>query len=323
MFGTRLAAATIALLAAPLLAMTSAAAQDKYPVSTVTLVTHSSPGGGTDVWLREVVKHLAPIMGVNFVVENVRGGSGAKAMAKLAASPPDGSIFYGTTPTYINTSLLSKPPHTYKDLQPVVNFFLDPQVVYTRAESPYKTLGELVDAARKKPGSIRFGVTTPGSLDRQIMEKLKAITNIEAAVVTHDGGGDLLINVLNGTVHAGVGEIQELKGQLEAGKVRLIATYTAERLEPFPDVSTAREQGIDLVVEKFRGLAGPKGLPDSIIKAWEKAAHEVLKAPAFKKWYQDAALVPAVMAGEEYAKFIDRFAEEQQAFFVKYNITKD
>ena len=76
----------------------ASAAQAKYPVSNVTLITHSSPGAGTDVFLRNAIKYLGPIMGTNFVVENIKGGSGAKAIAKLIASPADGSVFYGSTP---------------------------------------------------------------------------------------------------------------------------------------------------------------------------------------------------------------------------------
>ncbi len=312
----------VALTTAALVAGTPVKAQN-YPHDTVALITHSSAGGGTDVFLREMVRHLGAVMDVNFVVENVRGGSGAKAMARLAASPADGSIFYGTTPTFINTSLLSKPEVTYKDLEPVVNVFLDPQIVYVRANSPFGSLAEVVEKAKAEPGSVKFGVTTPGSLDRQVMEKFKTITGTEGPVITHDGGGELLISVLNGTVDLGIGEVQELIGQLEAREVRLIATYTEDRLDNFPDVQTAKEQGIDLVVNKFRGIAGPKGLPDNIIAAWEKAIPAVLQVEAFKKWYSDASLVPAFMPHDEYGPFIADFAMQQEEFFTKYGITKD
>ncbi len=311
-----------ALAAASVIVSAPTKAQD-YPHDTVTLITHSSAGGGTDVFLREMVRHLGEVMGVDFVVENVRGGSGAKAMAHLAAAPADGAMFYGTTPTFINTSLLSKPDVTFRDLDPVVNVFLDPQIVYVRADSPYNSLSEIVDKAKAEPGSIKFGVTTPGSLDRQVMEKLKAITGAEGPVITHDGGGELLISVLNGTVDLGIGEVQELTGQLEAGDVRLITTYTTDRLENFPDVPTAQEQGIDLVVNKFRGVAGPKGLPDDIIAAWEAAIPAVLEAEAFKKWYSDASLVPAFMPQDEYVAFINDFAKDQEEFFTKYGITEN
>ena len=137
-------------------------AEVDYPHDTVTLVTHSSPGGGTDVFLREMIKHLGPIMEVDFVVENASGGSGAKAMALLATSPPDGSIFYGTTPTFINTSILSDVEYTYEDLEPLVNVFLDPQIVYTRGDSPFNSLAEVIEAAKQNPGQQKWGVSTPG-----------------------------------------------------------------------------------------------------------------------------------------------------------------
>jgi tripartite-type tricarboxylate transporter receptor subunit TctC len=303
------------------LAGTALAAE--YPHKTVTLVTHSSPGGGTDVFLREMSGFLTKAMGVTFVVENVRGGSGANAMTKLATSKPDGSIFYGTTPTYINTSLLSKLEHDYDDLEGVVNVFMDPQIVFVKADSPFKTLKDVVDAAKKDPRAVRFGVTTPGSLDRQVMEKFKKLTGVTSPVITHDGGGDLLISVLNGTVAAAIGEIQELAAQLQAGQVRVITTYTAERLPTMPDVPTAREQGIDLVVNKFRGLAGPRGLPQNVKDAWLAGINKVLQDPEFKKWYEAQALVPAVMASAEYDKFLKEFAEEQRAFLVEYGIIKN
>ena len=293
-----------------------------YPHDSVTLVTHSKSGGGTDVFLREMVKHLRPYLGADLVVENVRGGSGAKAMAKLATSPADGSIFYGTTPTFINTSLLSEPEHTYKDLMGVVNVFLDPQIVYVKADSPYSNLSDVVEAAKADPGAVIFGVTTPGSLDRQVMEKFKALTDVSSPVVTHDGGGELLISVLNGTVSLGIGEIQELSAQLEANEVRIITTYTEERLDDYTDVPTAKEQGIDLVVNKFRGIAGPAGLPEDITAKWEAAIQGVLADDAFKTWYESQSLVPYYIESNKYNTFLEEFAEQQRAFFVEYGITE-
>ena len=298
-------------------------AEVEYPHDTVTLVTHSSPGGGTDVFLREMVKHLGPIMGVDFVVENVRGGSGAKAMAFLATSPADGSVFYGTTPTFINTSILSDVEYTYEDLEPLVNVFFDPQIVYTRGDSPFNSLAEVIEHAKQNPGQQKWGVSTPGSLDRQVMEKLKALTGTDPVIVTHEGGGDLLINVLNGTLDVGVGEIQELLGQIEAGEIKLLASYTEDRLDTFPDLQTAREQGIDLVVDKFRGLAGPQGLPEDIIAAWETAIPILLEDPEFKKFYEESSLVPAFMPHDEYVEFIGEFAKEQKAFMAEYGITEE
>lgn len=317
-FGTMMT--SLALSAGLAIAGTSTATAQDYPFDTVTLVTHSSAGGGTDVFLREMAGFLKKAMGPNFVVENVKGGSGATAMAKLATSPADGSIFYGTTPTYINTSLLAELEYDYTDLEGVVNVFMDPQTVFVKSDSPYQSLTELVDAAKADPGAVLFGVTTPGSLDRQVMEKFKSLTGVTSPVITHDGGGELLISVLNGTVSAAIGEVQELSAQIEAGEVRILATYTEERLPNFPDVATAREQGIDLVVTKFRGIAGPRGLPENIKTAWHEGILKVLEDPEFKAWYTAQSLVPTVMAAAEYDKFLNDFAVEEKAFLIEYGI---
>lgn len=287
------------------------AAQD-YPVETVTLVTHSSPGGGSDVFLRELSRHLAPILGANIVVENVKGGSGAAAMANLAQSPADGSKFYATTPTFIYTSLLSDPEYKYTDLEPLVNFFIDPEVIYTAADSEFQTMEEVIEHAREGRG--QWGAANPASLERQALEQLKTATGANAAVVTHEGGGDLMINVLNGTLQIGVGEVQEIQSQLEAGELRLLATFSEDRLDAFPEIPTISELGYDVVVRKFRGLAGPKGLPEDVIAAWEEAAQKVLADADYKAAYESVNLRAAFMPHDEYVKFVEEFGDETRAF---------
>ncbi len=275
-----------AALAAPALR-----AQGRYPVQTVTLVTHSSPGGGSDVFLRELIRHLQPVMGVNFAVENVRGGSGATAVARVARSRPDGGMFYATTPTYIQTTLLSRPEFGFDTLDPLSVVFLDPEVVYTRKESPFNTLAEAMAAAKANPGRQKWGAANPASLERIALERLNRLTGARAAVVPHEGGGDLMINVLNGTLDLGIGEVQEIRAQLDADRVKLLGVLTETRLADFPNLATAREQDIDLVVTKFRGLAGPKGMPDEIAAQWATALATVLESPAYKAVFTKESLV--------------------------------
>ncbi len=142
------------------------------------------------------------------------------------------------------------------------------------------------------------------------MERLNRLTQAKAAIVSHEGGGDLMVNVLNGTYDMGIGEIQEIRSQLDAGKVRLLAVLTEKRLADFPDLPTAKEQGVDLVVTKFRGLAGPRGLPPAVLKAWDEAIRAVLADPAYRKEYMRESLVPAPMNADEAAKFTASFAAD-------------
>jgi tripartite-type tricarboxylate transporter receptor subunit TctC len=282
----------------------------QYPVRNVTLVTHSSPGGGSDVFLRTLIKYLGTKMNASFAVENVRGGSGAKAVARVATAPADGSVLYATTPTYIQTTLLSKPQYGYDSLMPVVIVFFDPEVLYARSESPHNSLASVIAQAKASPGKQKWGAANPASLERIAMERMNRLTGARATIVSHEGGGDLMIGVLNGTYDLGIGEIQELRAQLEANKVRLLASLTDKRLADFPQLATAKEQGVNLAVTKFRGLAGPKNLPVVVLDAWAAGIKAVLADPAYRKEYASESLIPALMAHQEAAAFTTKFAQE-------------
>ena len=278
----------------------------------ITLVTHSSPGGGSDVFLREMIPHLTRAMGGTFVVDNIQGGSGAKAIATVAGASAEGRIFYATTPTFIYTSLLSRPAARYTDLEPLVNLFFDPEVLYTAADSRFKSLRDVLDHART--GAGKWGAANPASLERQVMEQLKQKARVLPAVTTFEGGGDMLLNVLNHTLDMGVGELQEIRPQLDAGHLRLLAVVGESRLPQFPDVATVREQGIDLAVRKFRGLAGPKGLPADVIARWEAAVPKLLDDPTYRELYTANSLEPGFMPHDEYVKFMAAFGKQTEAF---------
>ena len=291
-------------------ALSAAQAQTAYPQARVTLVTHSSPGGGTDVFLRELSKHLAPLLKTSLAIENIRGGSGATAVAHVAGSAPNGAMFYGTTPTYIQTTLLSKPAVGYDGLDPIAIVFIDPEVIYTRSDSPFKSLADVIAHAKANPGKSRWGASNPASLERLALERLARSTGVKVPIVSHDGGGDQMIGVLNGSYDIGIGEIQELHAQLDAGKIRLLATLSERRLEGLPALPTAKEQGFNVVVTKFRGLAGPKGLSDDIAKAWEDALRKALAIPEYKAQVAKEHLIPALMGRAEARRFTAEFAKD-------------
>jgi len=298
-----------------------ALAQTPYPHRNVTLVTHSSPGGGSDVFLRVLARHLGPKMGVHFAVENVRGGSGARAVSRVAQAPADGSVLYATTPTYIQTSMLSRVPHGYDSLMPVAIVFLDPEVIYARAESPHRTLAGALAHARAHPGKGRWGASNPASLERIAMERLNRMTRARAVIVSHEGGGDQMIGVLNGTYDLGIGEIQEVRAQLEAKKIRLLAVLTGDRV-PGLELATAREQGVDLVVTKFRGLAGPKHLPPEVLKAWSAGLQAVLADPAYQREYARESLIASFMGPGQAGEFTAKFAGELAASLRELGLLK-
>jgi putative tricarboxylic transport membrane protein len=303
----------IVALLVPLAALEAACTRNGETKRVITLVTHSSPGGGSDVFLREMAPHLSRIMDAIFIVENVQGGSGARAMAVAARAKPDGGLFYAATPTFIATSLLSRPATRYTDLEPLVNLFFDPEVLYTASNSKFMTLDDVLAHARS--GGGKWGAANPASLERQVLEQLKQKAGVAPAVTTFEGGGDMLINVLNHTLDMGVGELQEIRPQLDAGRLRLLAVVGEQRLAQFPDLPTVREEGIDLAVRKFRGLAGAKGTAPEIIARWEAAIPRLLDDPEYKKIYLANSLQPGFIPHAEYVGFVEKFGKETEAFY--------
>jgi putative tricarboxylic transport membrane protein len=293
-----------------------------YPVKTVTLITHSSPGGGSDVFLREMIKFLGPQMGVTFVVKNTTGGSGSKALAELAQSPADGSVFYATTPTCIQAAMLSKFQYTIDDVEPMVNFFQDPMVIYVRKDSPIKSLQEVISTAKANPGKMSWGTGTAAELGREILEKLKGMAGVQVNVVSFEGGADMILNVLNGTLDAGAGDFSEVTSQAEAGNVRLLAFFTDKRLAKYPDVPTAIEQGVNLSLSKFRGLTGPKGLPPEVVQAWEAAVPKLLANPEYQKLYTDECLVPAFMDQKTFQAYVKSTQTDLRTYLTDMGILK-
>ena len=152
------------------------------------------------------------------------------------------------------------------------------------------------------------------------MERLKRAADVDAAIVSHEGGGDLILNVLNGTLDIGVGEAQEIRSQLGAGRLRLLAVFSETRLPELPELPTVLESGYDVVVTKFRGLVGPRGTPPAIVEAWEGAIRQVLENPDYREAYSGAMLSPRYLPQTEYARFIETFAAETEAFLIESGI---
>lgn len=317
----RLTLRAAAALAAIFLVSAGALAQGSYPGKPITLVTHSTVGAGGDIFLRNLARHLEGTVTVPIVVENRRGGASATAVSYVAGSSSDGYVLYGSTPTMLQTPMLTKTQHSYLDLQPVVNVFFDPMILYVKADSPWKTLPDVINAARARPGQIRFGAATPGSVEHMIVHQVQKVTGLKAIPVTFEGGGDLLIAVLGGHVDLGIGEPGEVESQVQAGKVRVLASFTQKRLGG-RDWPTATDEGVKIVVTKFRGLLGPKGMDREAIRVWEQAIQKVLEVPAYKQYYQGVNLEPGYMGAEEYARYLSQMNEQLAAYLKEIGVKR-
>jgi tripartite-type tricarboxylate transporter receptor subunit TctC len=204
----------------------------------------------------------------------------------------------------------------------IVMYALDPTMLYVRADSQFQTFQQLIDYAKANPGKLQFGLPNPTAMDRWVVEQLKKkIDGFDVNAVSFEGGGDVMLNVLNGTIDAANGEPSELGDQITAGKLRPLAVWTEERLDIMPELPTAKEQGVDLVVNKFRGVAGPKGLPNEVHEAWLKGIQLATEKPDFKAWLDAGGVNITFKDHEEYTKFMQSLAEEQAAFFAEIGLT--
>jgi tripartite-type tricarboxylate transporter receptor subunit TctC len=123
-----------------------------------------------------------------------------------------------------------------------------------------------------------------------------------------------MINVLNGTLDMGVGEVQEIRSQLASNRVVMLATFNPERMAAYPNIPTVKELGYDVTVVKFRGLAGPKGLPPEIIRIWEQAVPLILADPEYRVMYTRDNLAPNYLSHAEYGAFVSKFADDTTAY---------
>jgi putative tricarboxylic transport membrane protein len=315
----RISVMLVVLLAAMALVTGGALGQGSYPNKAITLVTHSTVGAGGDIFLRNLGKNLEGIVNVPIVVENRRGGASATAVTFVATSPPDGYVMYGATPTMLQTPMLTKTTHTFLDLQPVANVFFDPMILYVKADSPWKTLPDIVNAAKAKPGQIKFGAATPGSVEHMIAHQVQKVAKVQVQPVTFEGGGDLLLAVLGGHVDLGIGEFAEVASQVESRQVRVINSFTENRL-PRSTIPTAKEQGVEIVVTKFRGLLGPKGMDQAAVTYWEQAIKRVLDKPAYKQYYDSVYLLPGYMDRTQYRAYLDRMNQTLRRYLKEIGV---
>jgi putative tricarboxylic transport membrane protein len=255
-------------------------------------------------------------------VESVTGAGGARAYAAISREKPDGSVLLGTTPTFVNIALLTNAQHSYRTMQPVVNFFMDPQIAYVRADSPIRTLRDVVEHARRNPAKVRWSTAGPANLDRQAVEKFKRVAGVNIIAASNTSGAEILLSVLSRAAELGMGEAQELSGHVTSGDLRMLATFTEERMPRYPDVPTAREQGFDVVARKFRGLAAPQGVPVDVLDAWSDICRRLMEEPDFREWYVAAGLIPAFMDHRQYAEFLPAYATEAEAYYREMGILR-
>ncbi|MEX2615519.1 MAG: tripartite tricarboxylate transporter substrate-binding protein [Alphaproteobacteria bacterium] len=306
--------ATVAIAALPVTATfaQSGNAIPDLPKSTwkpdraVEFVVQAAPGGGSDLFARTMASILAKegLVDVPINVVNKPGGSGAVAYSYVNTKKGDPHVIATATSSYLTTPIQGHSPVSYKDFINVAVLCVEDYVAVVRTESPYKTLKDLVEAAKQKPNGIRIGGSSVGSSDNIIENRLEKAAGIQLNYIVFNSGGEANAALLGGSVDMAGPNPSEAAQLVAAGRLRPLAMLSPERLENWPDVPTAREQGYDVTLEQHRGAILPAGLTDQQSLFWQNVMVGLFKSEGFKKYMDDNGLRPLLRIGEDAEKYI-------------------
>jgi len=283
------------------------------PDRPVEFVVQAAAGGGSDIFARTMAKVMTDekIVTVPVNVVNKSGGSGAVAYAYLRGKRGDPHVIATATGTYITTPIQGHSPVTYKDFSNIAVVCVEDYVAVVRVDSPYKTLNDIVEAARKKPNGIRFGGSSVGSSDSIIEHRIEKATGIQLNYIVFQSGGEVNAALLGGSVDMASPNPSEAAQLIAAGRLRGIAMFSPQRLEKWANVPTAREQGVDVTLEQFRAVIAAGGITKDQSLFWENALVKVSQSPSWKKYLSDNGLRPLLKVGDDAEKYI---AQESQFY---------
>jgi tripartite-type tricarboxylate transporter receptor subunit TctC len=291
------------------LAAGSAIAQD-FPSRPINLMVAYPPGGSTDIGARIVASIAEKALGQPVVVVNKGGAGGQVGWTDLVRQKPDGyNIGFINLPG-TNTVILDPERQAIFDINsftPIINQVLDPGVIWVRADSPYKTMQDIVDAAKKAPGTIRASTTGILSDDHlAILMVEEAAPGATFRLVHLEGGAAQMKETLGGNVDVSFDNVGSIVKQVQGGQVRAITVLDEQRSKFLPDVPTTKEAGYPTVLSNStRGIAGPKNMDPKVVAKLAEIFKKAMEDPEHIKRMEDVGLGLKVMVGAEYKKAYD------------------
>lgn len=292
-------------MAAVALAALSAGAQAQWkPTKPVEVIVHTGPGGGSDVLARSIVTMIEKekLVPQRMQVINKPGGNGAVAAAAIAEKKDDPHTIGLVTSVWLANALTTAEAKvTVHDLKPIAQLMLEPAVFAVRADSPYKSLKDFVEAAKAKPGTLKQSGGSVTSRDNIVRQQLQHATGAKWAFVSFPGGGERLAALLGGHVDIMVIEPQEAGEQVRAGKLRVLAQLAEKRLPGYPDAPTLREAGFDVTpTPQLRGVVAPPQMPDEAAKYWIDVFAKLRETATWKKYIADNQLEDHFVPGAQF-----------------------
>jgi tripartite-type tricarboxylate transporter receptor subunit TctC len=280
-------------------------AAQSYPNRAVRIVVPFAAGGGTDVMARNIAQKLNEAWAQPVVVENRTGAGGIIGADAVAKSPPDGYTFLlGTTTTAINASLVVKPPYDMqRDLQPVAMLSFYPMAAVVLADSPARSLKDLVALSHKQ--SLSAGSGGNGTPQHLVLEMFKGVTGAKILHVPYKGGNPALVALLGAQNDVVFSLWPEALPHVQAGKLRALAVTTNARLAQMPDLPTTAEAGFPGVqATGWQGVMVRAGTPKDIVARINAQVSSIMAVPDMKSKIVEQGFIPVTMGVGETEKFV-------------------
>jgi tripartite-type tricarboxylate transporter receptor subunit TctC len=306
---------------------TAARAQDAYPSRPVHLLVPFPPGGAVDIVARSLADELGKRWGgASIVVENRPGAGGTIAEEAEAKAPPDGYTLVVVASGHAIVPFLypKLPFDIFADFTPISLLANSPNLALVRADSPMRTIADLIAAARAKPGQLSYGHAGNGTSPHLAGELLKASAKIDITAVPYKGGLPALNDLLGGHVPLTFNNVPEAIGQIQAGKVRALAVTTAKRALILPEVPTIAESGLPQYdTGVWWGVMAPARLPAALKAKLTRDCADAMKSAAVRQRFETLGATPIGSTAEEFATLIRSDYEKWGPIIKAAGVTAD
>lgn len=295
----------VALIAVIVSLCVPAAAQDKYPSKPVEIIVAWAAGGATDVLFRAIgavfPKHAN---GQQLIVKNIPGGGAAIGYVEAMKAKGDGYTIVASATPMITKIHMSKVPFTATTFAPVIMLADNSCMVMVPADSPFKDLKDFVEAARKRPGEVTIGNAGSGGGYHMVALAFQNFVKAKFNHIPFEGGGPAITAALGKHVDSIIVSAPEGVPQALAGQLRVLGIFGPERLDKFPKVPTAKEQGMDFAMTMWRGVIAPKDTPPATLKQMHDILKRSMDDPEFKKKAEELSVELRYMDAEAFGKFM-------------------
>ena len=293
-----------------------------FPKKPVTVICPWSAGGGTDTILRALSKEAEKYLGQTITVVNQTGGGGAVGHAAIMQARPD-----GYTLGMITFELNSLPPQglipfSYKDYDPIMRINTDGAALTVPIDAPYNNVKEFVAYAKAHPGEIAIGNSGPGSVWHIAAGLMAEKTGIDVKYVPYEGAAPAVTALIGGHIQAVSVSVAEVQSQVKSGLLKIIGVMDTKRADLFPDVPTFKEQGYDVVMVTWRGMALPKKVPANVRKVIMDAYKKAFDSPDFKNFAKKVGLGLSYLYDKEFKAFLADNAKSVELVMLKLGLAK-